>query len=85
MLLEYDINRSIQDDTFENKKDKTKKKNYTQSDFPTVNLICSCDKWDKQQIEKRKEDLVSKLYEYLVKGIIPSVENFSASDSVWGS
>ena len=85
MLLEYDINRSIQDDTFENKKDKTKKKNYTQSDFPTVNLICSCDKWDKQQIEKRKEDLVSKLYEYLVKGIIPSAENFSASDSVWGS
>ena len=81
MLLEYDINRSIQDDTFENKKDKTKKKNYTQSDFPTVNLICSCDKWDKQQIEKRKEDLVSKLYEYLVKGIIPSAENFSASDS----
>jgi uncharacterized protein with ParB-like and HNH nuclease domain len=85
MLLEYDINRSIQDDTFENKKDKTKKKNYTQSDFRTVNLICSCDKWDKQQIEKRKEDLVSKLYEYLVKGIIPSAENFSASDSVWDS
>lgn len=85
ILLEYDINRSIQDDTFENKKDKTKKKNYTQSDFPTVNLICSCDKWDKQQIEKRKEDLVSKLYEYLVKGIIPSAENFSASDSVLDS
>lgn len=85
MLLEYDINRSIQDDTFENKKDNPKKKNYTQSDFPTVNLICSCDKWDKQQIEKRKEDLVSKLYEYLVKGIIPSAENFSASDSVLDS
>lgn len=85
MLLEYDINRSIQDDTFENKKDKTKKKNYTQSDFPTVNLICSYDKWDKQQIEKRKEDLVCKLYEYLVKGIIPSAENFYASDSVLDS
>ena len=85
MLLEYDINRSIQDDTFENKKDNPKKKNYTQSDFPTVKLICSCEKWDKQDIENRKKDLVSKLYEYLVKGIIPSAENFSASDSVLDS
>jgi hypothetical protein len=82
MLLEYDINRSIQDDTFENKKDNPKKKNYTQSDFPTVNLICSCDRWDKQQIENRKKDLVDKLYDYLVNGKIPSAENFSASDSV---
>lgn len=61
MLLEYDINRSIQAIPFEEKK-----KRYKESKFKTTKVISKENSWGSEQIKKRKEEQVKLIKEFLM-------------------
>lgn len=61
-LLEQNINRSIQNISFTEKK-----KKYAKSQFDTIKMICKYNKWDKEEIENRNRLLYNKLTEYFNK------------------
>jgi uncharacterized protein with ParB-like and HNH nuclease domain len=66
MLLEYDINRSIGDLPFKEKKDRSnKKKCYRNSNYKTVEIILAHDNWEISQIKNRKEEEIQKIKAFL--------------------
>jgi uncharacterized protein with ParB-like and HNH nuclease domain len=65
MLLEYDINRSIQDSSFAEKKKSPKGKDYSTSKFLTANDVASLDQWGVKEIEERKDKQVESITDFL--------------------
>jgi hypothetical protein len=65
MLLEYDINRSIQDSSFAEKKKSLKGKDYSTSKFLTANDVASLDQWGVKEIEERKDKQVESITDFL--------------------
>ncbi len=59
-MLEYDINRSIKDKVFSEKK-----KSYKGSDFPTIQDLATLKDWTVEDAEKRREEVVNNIYNYL--------------------
>lgn len=60
--LEYEINRSIQDQVFEEKR-----KSYTKSKFLTIRQIAETSKWDIECIKKRRDAEGERVYDYIKK------------------
>lgn len=64
-MLEYDINRSIG-----NKPYKEKKIGYSKSKYATIKYIVGhYDDWTEQDAQQRREDEVEKMFEYLYKAV----------------
>lgn len=58
--LEYDINRSIQDKPFSEKR-----KRYTESKYALIKELATYDEWTIDDIKKRKEHETSAIYDYI--------------------
>jgi len=59
--LEYDINRSIQADSF-----KLKRIRYKESKYLTFQHIAdNCTKWDSEEAEQRRQQQVEKMLHYI--------------------
>lgn len=67
VMLEYEINRSIQDAPFlkSNKSKKNKKEEFLKSKYVSVQKIARMEKWDNEEIKQRKNKEVKKIMEYL--------------------
>ena len=59
-MLESEINRSIQNKSFEEKR-----KEYQKSKYFSIQAISSKEKWTEEEIISRRDDEVSKILEYL--------------------
>lgn len=68
MLLEYDINRSIGNSTFNEKKEKQNNRRcYTDSNYACVKKIIGNTTWDIENIENRKIEEVQRIKDFLTQ------------------
>lgn len=67
VMLEEDINRSIQNAPFlkSDKSDKNKKKEFLKSKYRSVIKIAEKEKWDSEDMEKRRIEETNKMLQYL--------------------
>ena len=64
MILESNINRSIGNYDFSQKKNK-----YKDSKYEVVKAITSFENWTKEDAAKRREESVKKILEYIYPGL----------------
>ncbi|MDD3281638.1 MAG: DUF262 domain-containing HNH endonuclease family protein, partial [Bacteroidales bacterium] len=65
VLLEYNINREIQDAPFLNSEGKNKREEYKKSNYLSVQKISEKEKWEEDEIKQRRTKEVDKIMKYI--------------------